>query len=368
MTRTWLSVVVAAVLLPAVAHADEVIARKLFDEGERAYNLGDFAKASELFRKAYEEWPEPAFLFNLAQTYRQAGDCKQASFFYKRFLALKEQDTKKPIKPELKVEVEKRIVELDECVKGEIASKPPTSLDGGTGGTGGTGTGSGGTGTGTGSGGTGTGGTQVGTGGTGGDDGTDGGDDGEEPTTTTDAGPSKFVLRVLLGTSRLSAGPQIDKKFQFGATLTGAYPLSLGPKFRLDLGAALWFTPVKWRTTETNPQSGSSSLIGLLANVGPTFQVASKISVRADVGLGLQLFTGLSKMNNPFTEGGATASGALSTFLLRGALSADYQITPNIVATLMPIAFTHSAAPKGFDSSIPNLRTISIMAGIAYQQ
>ena len=88
-------------LWSATAFADEASARKKYDAGERAYNLGEFHKAVELFKEAYADWPEPAFLFNIAQTYRQAGDCKQALFFYKRFLALKQQDTKKPIKPEL---------------------------------------------------------------------------------------------------------------------------------------------------------------------------------------------------------------------------------------------------------------------------
>jgi len=172
MNRTWL--VLVALVPSAIAHADEATARNHFNAGESAYNLGQFKEAAELFRKAYEQWPEPAFLFNLAQTYRQIGDCKQASFFYKRFLALKEQDTKKPIKAELKAEVEKRIVELEECMKREIASKPPTTLDSGGTGTGGKGTGMGGNSTGTG---TGTGsGTQTATGGDG-SDGSDGNSD-----------------------------------------------------------------------------------------------------------------------------------------------------------------------------------------------
>ena len=127
---------IAAALCSSIpAFADEATARKSFEAGERAYNLGEFSKAVELFKKAYEEWPEPAFLFNMAQTYRQQGDCKQALFFYKRFLALKLNDTKKPIKPELKKEVDSRIVELEECTRREIANKPPDTLDNGSGST-----------------------------------------------------------------------------------------------------------------------------------------------------------------------------------------------------------------------------------------
>src|SRR5688572_19522446 len=94
------AVVVGVVCSAGVAFADEATARKLFDDGERAYNLGEHDRAVDLFKKAYEQWPEPAFLFNVAQTYRQIGNCKQALFFYKRFLSLKEQDTKKPLRPQ----------------------------------------------------------------------------------------------------------------------------------------------------------------------------------------------------------------------------------------------------------------------------
>src|SRR5688572_19957989 len=123
-------VVVAAIVLSATsAFADEATARKKYEAGERAYNLGEFDKAITLFKEAYADWAEPAFLFNIAQTYRQMGDCKQAQFFYKRFLALKANDTKKPMKPEFQAEVEKRIAELEECVRREIASKPPKELN-----------------------------------------------------------------------------------------------------------------------------------------------------------------------------------------------------------------------------------------------
>src|SRR5437016_9916281 len=136
-TRRWLVAGIAAFAFAGsatLAHADQAKAKQLYDDGEKAYNLGQFDKAIQLFTNAYEEWPEPAFLFNIAQAYRQAGDCKQALFFYKRFLSLKENDTKKPIKPEVKKDVEGRIAELEDCVKRDLANKPPDSLDNGQGG------------------------------------------------------------------------------------------------------------------------------------------------------------------------------------------------------------------------------------------
>lgn len=350
------AVVLSIVCSAGVALADEATARKNFDEGERAYNLGKFPEAVELFKQAYDQWPEPAFLFNVAQTYRQMGDCKNALFFYKRFLALKERDTKKPLRPELKSEVEKRIVELDECVKRELAEKPPTQLE------------SGGAST-TGAGATTTGPTTA-TGGVGAEGEVDEGEvdegegegDGETPATSQ---PTMMSARILAGAAKLGMG-DLDTPIQFAGGLIGGYPLSLGPKLLLELGAGFSFSPVPY-TTDDN-QSGTGSLIAVFANIAPSYEVIPKLAVRADVGVGVQLFSGLGMEMNPFTEGGAAASGALTVLHVRAALSADYAINPNLVVTATPIAFGYSPAPDGFLSSISSLTTLSFMAGVGYRR
>src|SRR5215211_2743036 len=118
---------VALTSASSVAHADRDKAKAYYDDAEKQYNLGKFDTAVDLYTKAYEEWPEPGFLFNIAQAYRQAGNCKQALFFYKRFLSLKASDPSKPLAAGLRTEVEARIAELAECVKSELANKPPDS-------------------------------------------------------------------------------------------------------------------------------------------------------------------------------------------------------------------------------------------------
>ncbi|HEY5947702.1 MAG TPA: tetratricopeptide repeat protein, partial [Kofleriaceae bacterium] len=252
----------------AIAFADEETAKKDFSAGERAYNLGDFTKAVELFKKAYEEWPEPAFLFNIAQTYRQSGDCKQALFFYKRFLALKQNDTKKPIKPDLKKEVENRIGELEECTRREIANKPPDQLDNGqstatstttttktnpnpTNPTNPTGT--------------------TTTANTSNEEDNEEEDTGEQPTPgPVSTQPKVLALRVSGGAGKLTAG-DLDTPIQFSGTIVGGYPLPLAPKFRLELGAALSFMPVPY--TATTGEHGSGGLFGIVANVAPTYEL-----------------------------------------------------------------------------------------------
>jgi len=65
---------------------EEVQARKLFDEGQKAYDVGEFDHALDLYSQAYKLTPLPGFLFNIAQCHRQKGNYKDAAFFFGRFI------------------------------------------------------------------------------------------------------------------------------------------------------------------------------------------------------------------------------------------------------------------------------------------
>jgi hypothetical protein len=351
----------AIVLWSSSALADEATAKKKYAEGESAYNLGEFDKAVELFKEAYAQWPEPAFLFNIGQTYRQAGNCKEALFFYKRYLALKQNDTKKPLKPEVRAEVEKRIVELDECIKRELASRPPDQLDSGNAVTSGT---------------TGTTGSDTTTTPTNAstttaqlDNQTDEGEedegDDEEPTEPATTQPSMISVRIDAGAGKLTAG-ELDTPIQFAAAIAGGYPLAVNEQLQVELGAGLSFTPVPYTTT--SGEHGSGGLIGLVANVAPSYTIIPKLAARLDAGVGVLVFSGLGKDGNPFTTMGVAATGPLSALLVRAAVSADYAVTPNLVLTVTPLAFGYSPAPSGFDESISSLTTLSFLAGVSYRR
>ena len=373
MTRISLFAALAALALcasTATALADEATAKQRYEDGEHAYNLGQFQKAIELFTKAYEEWPEPAFLFNIAQAYRQAGDCKQALFFYKRFLALKQNDTKKPIKPAIKDEVEGRITELEECVKREIASKPPDSLDNGMGGSGSTtisaqpaktppattpattttaaakpAT------------------TATTTDASGNDDGDD--DDSSRVTRRGPFKPHVLSARVTAGAAKLGAG-NLDTPMQPSIALFAGYPLQLTSKLELDLGPAFTYTAMPYGTTSSG--DGTASLVAIVADAGLAATVAPHLALRGDLGLGVQVMSGLEKSGNPFTTDGSPATGSLSTFLARVAASAEYAVTNNIIVTATPFAFAYAPAPSGFLSSISSLTTLSFLVGVGYRQ
>src|SRR4029078_1977156 len=84
-----LSVVVAAVVAFAAAPAraqDAEKARQLFQQGSKYYDLGQFDKAIEAWQQGYDQKPDPGFLYNIAQAYRQKQDAAKAIFFYKGYL------------------------------------------------------------------------------------------------------------------------------------------------------------------------------------------------------------------------------------------------------------------------------------------
>src|SRR5581483_8381803 len=106
----------------APAFADnKQIAREAFRDGTRYYDLAEFAKALEEIKKAYFNFEDPVFLFNIAQCHRQLGDKQDAVRFYKTYLR------KLPGAPN-RDEVQRTIATLESMLEKEKASRiePPT--------------------------------------------------------------------------------------------------------------------------------------------------------------------------------------------------------------------------------------------------
>jgi tetratricopeptide (TPR) repeat protein len=83
----WLAVMLLIVGLSGAARADDkALARDLFHEATRRYDLGDYPRALELFKKAYLNYEAPALLFNIAQCQRHLGDKPEAIKLYKSYL------------------------------------------------------------------------------------------------------------------------------------------------------------------------------------------------------------------------------------------------------------------------------------------
>ena len=61
-------------------------ARRHYEEGTKAFNLGEYPRAISEFKAAYNAKDDPLLLYNIAQSYRLQGDAAQAIFFYRSFL------------------------------------------------------------------------------------------------------------------------------------------------------------------------------------------------------------------------------------------------------------------------------------------
>src|SRR4029079_3032359 len=71
---------------PDKAVDPKVAAKEHYTRGTSFYDLGRYEDAIKEFEAAYQLKNDPAFLYNLAQSYRQAGNHEQAVHFYKTYL------------------------------------------------------------------------------------------------------------------------------------------------------------------------------------------------------------------------------------------------------------------------------------------
>src|SRR5262245_42069698 len=112
---------IAALLVGASAFADnKEIAREAYTEGTRQFEIGEYRAALDAFKRAYLNYEEPAFLFNIAQCHRMLGEKAEALRAYRNFLRkLPETDNRK--------EIEKIIANLEAAIANEGAARtrPP---------------------------------------------------------------------------------------------------------------------------------------------------------------------------------------------------------------------------------------------------
>jgi len=347
-------------LVPALASAQPKTPDDWYKEGETQYNLGNFTDAIEAFKKAFSletsDSKKSAYLYNIAQAYRYAKDCSNAQFFYKRFLALRDGDPSKPLDAKKRAEIEARIKELEECARQQeaIKNKPPDQnlkpddpQDGK-----GPGAGNG---------------TKTGPNGKGPDvaDNKKDPDDPDDPDgmkvhKPAEEAPRLVSVRLVGGGAKITAG-DLTVPIQATGALLGGYPIALD-KLLIEVGAGFTFTPVPFEGPMM--ASKTAQLIGMVANAGATYEVIPKLGVRGDLGVGVQWFNGVGE--SPFTDNAPT-SGALPMFLLRAAASAEYAVTPNIVVTVVPLAFSYSPPPSGLRDDIKSILSLDFMAGLGYR-
>src|SRR5919199_2229553 len=125
----------AAMVFAGVARAAEDTAAKKDPALEEArqhaakakvhYDLGEFEKAAEEYILVYRLKPLPALLYNIAQSYRQAGQYEKAKQFYRSYLR-----ESKDISASNRSAIEKAIREIEELQAKEKRAKegPPKGI------------------------------------------------------------------------------------------------------------------------------------------------------------------------------------------------------------------------------------------------
>jgi tetratricopeptide (TPR) repeat protein len=93
----------------AAASSGEHQARELFQRAEKSFNLGRFDEALIDYQAAYQAKELPAFLFNIAQCYRNLHDYERARFFYRRYLALDPRSSNRRLVEDLIAEMTRAI-------------------------------------------------------------------------------------------------------------------------------------------------------------------------------------------------------------------------------------------------------------------
>lgn len=336
-----------ALAQPSATEEAKQRAINLYNQAQTQYDLGNFERAIELFKEAYQSAPYPEFLFNIAQSYRQMGECKQALFFYKRYSTL--QDGKAPNQ---KV-VDENIRELSEtCTANErIKNKEPLGAlppDG-----------------------------EEDTGADGGtapdrervaDAGNTGSGIEDSPDSTGVAIAVETRRQILaatlgLGPAFLNSGDLEISGALFSLGLGVGYPLPSFGKISLILGGLVTYTPVPW---DNEGVSGTASMTGVLVNVSTRYWAMDKLTVGADVGMG-GMFLGGLKMGSVFLQPGDNATGALGMFNLRVGLGVEYFLSRSLAVSVAPLVISYSPAKEGLRMGIDAFTRIEFLAGVGYR-
>jgi tetratricopeptide (TPR) repeat protein len=114
--------VLALLLVSANAFAaDALTARQHFDRAQTHFAVGEFTAAGDEYLEAYKLKPDPALLYNAAQSYRLGGNQEKALVLYKNYVTFYKSQ---PNVAEVKVQIAK----LQEAIAAaeKAKSQPPT--------------------------------------------------------------------------------------------------------------------------------------------------------------------------------------------------------------------------------------------------
>ena len=283
--------------LPAQARAQEKeVARWLYAQGAKAYDLGDLVAAIRYFESAYEAERSPEALFMLGQSYRLLNECDRAVFFYRRFLAQRGEAS-------LRAEAERWVAKLGETCGGadyDLTATPIPRF---------------------------------------GDEAGEAGGEERAPRWHLQAAGGAGALRVGELGLPLRAMVGLDAAFSFASPF--------------ELGLALTALPISFEGVGTVTAASAGLFAGVRLPV-----LVPELHLRGTVGLGVLTLAGLAE-GNPFTDGGAPATGALALPDLRGAVALHYVFGP--IFTSLGGAYGFSLPRQGLIGAV---QRFEIVAGV----
>jgi tetratricopeptide (TPR) repeat protein len=116
MRTSLMALFVVASLARIATAADEKDAKRYYEEGTKAYDLGQYIEAAKDYEAAYRIINAPELLFNIAQAYRLGDDHRQALRSYRAYLRRVPDSANR-------TEVEAKIVELQKLIEQEDRAK-----------------------------------------------------------------------------------------------------------------------------------------------------------------------------------------------------------------------------------------------------
>ncbi len=342
------------------ARADDADkARELFTQGNTFFDLGQFDKAIDAWQQGYQLKNDPGFLYNIAQAYRTMGDAQKAIFFYKRYLS-------NAPKAHNRSEVEQKISALQQQLSAQEQAKglpPPGPFGpdnpGATGNAGATTPPANATAppanatappaiTDTGAAST----TPPPL-----DGSAPAGSVAETATTAAEPPPHRIDLRVAAGFDAWSSGLQENAQPSFAFTLAGGYTFGApSAQFRFRLGALFGYTFLK-------ESSGKDTFTSFLIDPTLVFRALPKLTLMADLGLGVMSVGGITKDSALLTTKDVSINGSQALGLVRVGVAAEYDLTQNVSVFLWP-AYATSPKKQYFYQDIGRFE---VLAGVAYR-
>ena len=333
-----LVVVVAFTASASAEPSAEEHSAELAAAGSVAYNLGDFDRAVELFKEAYKARSDSYLLFNIAQSHRQLGDCRDALFFYRRFLSETADEANRKT-------VEERIDDLEANCREEERLKseppvhtiqaarptPPVVVS----------------------------------------DVADVADDEPAEEDSDDAAADASVEAVAAQpSSSLSAwlvrGAVGGSVISDTRTVLTTVPIAqvglerlVGP---LSALISIEVSPVPW---EDGSRSGASTLVSAGAGIGMSRRIVGQLSMRGSVTAGVaSIFA--AEGNELLLEDGTNASNPLVLANGRAEAGLDYEFRRGFGVRVTPLAVAASPVSNGFRSGMQVLVRFQPTIGIRY--